>query len=174
MEGSIQLNKSINITLDYGFDASVNLVMKREDLVHPFISGNKYRKLKYNLIEARKQGFNKLLTYGGAFSNHIAAVASVGKELNFNTIGVIRGEELINKISDNPTLKFATQSGMRLKFISRNLYKRKSENSFLEALKDEFGLFYDIPEGGTNALAVKGCEEILTEADTNFDYSFKR
>jgi len=170
MENTIQLNNSINRAIDLGFVTSINLVVKREDLIHPFISGNKYRKLKYNLIEARNLGFDTLLTFGGAYSNHIAAVASVGKQLNFKTIGIIRGEELITKVNDNPTLKFATESGMHLKFISRDVYKNKTETSFLKALKEEFGAFYAIPEGGTNALAVKGCEEILTEADAKFDY----
>jgi len=135
MENTIQLNNSINRAIDLGFVTSINLVVKREDLIHPFISGNKYRKLKYNLIEARDLGFDTLLTFGGAYSNHIAAVASVGKQLNFKTIGLIRGEELSTKVNDNPTLKFATESGMHLKFISRDVYKNKTETSFLNSFK---------------------------------------
>lgn len=146
------------------------LFIKPEYLVHPFISGNKYRKLKYNLIEAKNLKNDVLLTFGGAYSNHIAAVASAGKEYGFKTIGIIRGEELTNKINDNPTLKFAQQCGMQLEFVTREIYKTKVTEGFIQKLKQQFGDFYLIPEGGTNHLAIKGCEEILTEADTDFDY----
>lgn len=148
----------------------VELFMKREDEIHPFVSGNKYRKLKYNLIEAENCGHITLLTFGGAFSNHIAAVASAGNGLGFKTIGVIRGEELGDKISSNATLNFAQKNGMEFKFVSRSDYRNKTSEVFLNALKDEFGAFYLVPEGGTNALAVKGCEEILNIDDEHFDY----
>ena len=88
-------------------ERNIDVYIKREDLIHPFVSGNKFRKLKYNLAEAREQNCNTLLTFGGAFSNHIAAVAFAGKSEGFQTIGVIRGDELINKVTENPTLKFA-------------------------------------------------------------------
>lgn len=148
----------------------VELFIKREDKIHANVSGNKYRKLKYNLFEAKRLGFKTLLTFGGAYSNHIAAVASAGQILSFETVGVIRGEELKDKIAKNPTLSFAKDCGMQLKFVTRESYREKASNNFIKALKSEFGNFYYIPEGGTNALAVKGCEEILTEADKNFDY----
>lgn len=144
--------------------------IKPDYLIHPTISGNKYRKLKYNLIEAQKLNKSTLLTFGGAYSNHIAAVAAAGKEFGFSTIGIIRGEELTDKIDANPTLRFAQDCGMRFQFISREAYRDKTSASFIEQLKEEFGDFYLIPEGGTNALAVKGCEEILNEADFEFDY----
>lgn len=149
---------------------AVELYLKREDKIHPFVSGNKYRKLKYNLLEAKKNGFNTLLTFGGAFSNHIAAVASAGNLLDFKTIGVIRGEELNDKISENSTLSFAKENGMQFKFVSRELYRNKTSEVFLNDLKEAFGTFYLIPEGGTNTLAVKGCEEILTSEDETFDF----
>ncbi|MCF7568884.1 pyridoxal-phosphate dependent enzyme [Sabulilitoribacter arenilitoris] len=148
----------------------VELHVKREDKIHSFVSGNKYRKLKYNLIEAQNKGFKTLLTFGGAYSNHIAAVASAGEMLGFKTIGVIRGEELESKVSDNATLSFAKQSGMRFKFVSREDFKNKISKTFISNLKEEFGAFYLIPEGGTNALAIKGCEEILSGLDKEFDY----
>ncbi|WP_291117820.1 1-aminocyclopropane-1-carboxylate deaminase/D-cysteine desulfhydrase [Flavobacterium sp. UBA6135] len=144
--------------------------IKRDDLIHPFVSGNKYRKLKYNLLEAKSQKATTLLTFGGAFSNHIAAVAYAGRENGLQTIGVIRGDELENQIAQNPTLKFAHESGMQFKFISRAAYKDKESSDFLLALQEEFGSFYLLPEGGTNDLAVKGCEEILTPEDAIFDY----
>lgn len=149
---------------------NIEVYIKREDLIHPFVSGNKYRKLKYNLIEAKKQGFKTLLTFGGAFSNHIAAVSAAGKLEGFETIGIIRGEEVAEKISENPTLSFAQQNGMQLDFISRNQYREKINITFVESLKDKYGAFYLIPEGGTNSLAVQGCMEILTEEDKKFNF----
>ena len=151
----------------------VNLYMKREDLIHPFISGNKYRKLKYNILQANKQEKRTLLTFGGAFSNHISAVAYAGKEFGFETIGIIRGDELGLNLEEtllqNPTLRTAAEHGMRFKFVSRSDYREKHTIAFIKNLKEEFGDFYLVPEGGTNKLAVKGCEEILKPDDENFD-----
>ncbi|MEA9411629.1 1-aminocyclopropane-1-carboxylate deaminase/D-cysteine desulfhydrase [Flavobacterium sp. PL02] len=152
------------------FPNNISLTIKREDLIHPFISGNKYRKLKYNLLQAKAENQETLLTFGGAFSNHIAAVAYAGKESGFKTIGIIRGDELIDKIEGNPTLKFAQENGMQFEFVSREDYRLKSEQSFLDNLKSKFGAFYLVPEGGTNELAVRGCEEILTPEDAEFNY----
>ena len=162
----ISLNQHINLELPNG----ISLYIKREDLIHPFVSGNKFRKLKYNLLEAKTQNKDTLLTFGGAFSNHIAAVAYAGKDKGFKTIGIIRGDELRDKISENPTLQFAENCGMQFEFVSREEYRLKGENHFLEKLKMKFGDFYLIPEGGTNELAIKGCEEILTENDAEFDF----
>lgn len=148
----------------------VSLYIKREDLIHPFISGNKYRKLKYNLMKAKEEGQTTLLTFGGAFSNHIAAVAFAGKEYGFKTIGIIRGEELSTKVYENPTLSFAQQNGMNFFFETRENYRNKDSDNYKNSLKALFGNFYLIPEGGTNALAVRGCEEILTAEDNEFDY----
>lgn len=160
------MNQQIHIN----FQHSISLTIKREDLNHPFISGNKLRKLKYNLLQAKAENKETLLTFGGAFSNHIAAVAYAGKEQGFKTIGIIRGDELFDKTEENPTLRFAQENGMKFEFVSREDYRLKSENQFIEKLKKKFGDFYLIPEGGTNELAVKGCEEILTEEDSVFDY----
>ena len=162
----ISLNQHINLELPNG----ISLYIKREDLIHPFVSGNKFRKLKYNLLEAKALNNDTLLTFGGAFSNHIAAVAYAGKEQGFKTIGIIRGDELRDKISENPTLQFAENCGMQFEFVSREEYRLKSENHFLGQLKMKFGDFYLIPEGGTNELAIKGCEEILMEDDGEFDF----
>jgi 1-aminocyclopropane-1-carboxylate deaminase len=160
------LNQEIQTT----FQNDISLTIKREDLIHPFVSGNKFRKLKYNLLQAKAENKTTLLTFGGAFSNHIAAVAYAGKEQGFKTIGIIRGEEILDKIEENPTLKFAQENGMQFEFVTREDYRHKSEASFIEKLKDKFGDFYLVPEGGTNELAVKGCEEILTDEDAVFDY----
>lgn len=147
----------------------ISLYIKREDLVHPYISGNKHRKLKYNLIEAKTKAFTSLLTFGGAYSNHIAAAAYAGKQHGFSTIGVIRGDELSEKWKENPTLQLAHEHGMRFKFVSRESYRKKGTPDFIGQLKKEFGPFYLLPEGGTNALAIKGCEEILVPEDVEFD-----
>ena len=150
--------------------SGITLYIKREDELHPLISGNKYRKLKYNLAQARQEQKTTLLTFGGAFSNHILAVAAAGKECGFQTIGVFRGEELEDKVDENPTLHKARALGMVFEFVSREAYRKKDETVFVERLTDKFGDFYLLPEGGTNDLAVKGCEEILTEEDAVFDY----
>jgi|TARA_B110000238_G_C16128227_1_gene440268 1-aminocyclopropane-1-carboxylate deaminase len=151
-----------------------SLYIKREDLIHPYVSGNKYRKLKYNIEQAKVDKKQLLLTFGGAYSNHIAAVASVGKKNKFETIGVIRGEELAdnlqNTLETNPTLRFAHDCGMKFKFVSREAYRDKSSECFIANLKNEFGDFFLIPEGGTNELAVKGCEEILSSDTEQFDF----
>lgn len=152
------------------FPNSISVQIKREDLIHPFVSGNKFRKLKYNLLQAKEENQETVLTFGGAFSNHIAAVAFAGKEKGFKTIGIIRGDELAGKVAENPTLSFAQNCGMQLEFISREEYRLKSEVSFIENLKQKFGSFYLIPEGGTNDLAIKGCQEILGPEDAEFDY----
>lgn len=168
-------SNSVNQQLDIKFANNIQVFIKREDLLHPNISGNKFRKLKYNLMAARKAGYQTLLTFGGAYSNHIAAVAAAGYEFGFNTIGIIRGEELADKINNNAihnlTLSLAQQYGMHFKFISRADYRDKTKPEFIEQLKQEFGEFYLIPEGGSNTLAVQGCSEILTKQDKQqFDY----
>ena len=151
----------------------ISLSIKREDQLHPFISGNKYRKLKYNLAEAFQQNKSSLLTFGGAFSNHIAATAAAGFEHGFNTIGVIRGDELATNLKEvletNPTLKFASEHNMQFYFVTRSDYRNKTTPQFIKTLEDKFGDFYLVPEGGTNHFAVKGCEEILSEDDKQYD-----
>ena len=162
--------ESFNQKIEVPNNLGIEVYVKREDVLHSEISGNKFRKLKYNLTEAQNLGFTKLLTFGGAYSNHIAAVAAAGKEFGFETIGVIRGEELQEKYLENPTLKKASENGMQFEFVSRTQYRDKSSVKFLDQLKDKFGDFYLIPEGGTNNLAVKGCREILTNDDKMFDF----
>jgi 1-aminocyclopropane-1-carboxylate deaminase len=160
----------MNQQLPFTFPRNITVTIKREDLLHPHISGNKFRKLKYNIQKAQRLGKTALLTFGGAYSNHIAATAAAGKVYGFKTIGIIRGDELADKIDDNPTLLFAAGCGMRFKFVTRETYRHKTEPEFLAALEAEFGDCYIVPEGGTNVLAVKGCEEILTEEDHRFTH----
>jgi 1-aminocyclopropane-1-carboxylate deaminase len=147
-------------------ERKVQLWVKREDLVHPAISGNKWRKLKYNLQEARQQQHHTLLTFGGAYSNHLAAVAAAGQEFGFSTIGLVRGEE---HLPLNPTLRFAHSCGMRLYYLDRETYRQKSEPAFLATLPELYGPAYVLPEGGTNLLAVRGCAEIIADINIPFD-----
>ena len=136
--------------------AGVRLLVKREDLNHPYVSGNKWWKLKYNLEEANRTGKKALLTFGGAYSNHIHATAAAAHELGLDSIGIIRGEETLPL---NPTLAFATRCGMKIHYVSREAYRTKNEPTFIRQLHDRFGNFYAIPEGGTNEMAVKGVAE---------------
>lgn len=163
----VVLNEQIDIS---NLTTSNTLFVKRDDLLHPHISGNKFRKLKYILQDATQKKQTTLLTFGGAFSNHIAAVAAAGKIHGFKTIGVIRGEELKDKTKNNPTLSFAISQGMAMHFISREEYKKKADAAFQDRLLKQFGACYIIPEGGTSDLAIKGCAEILTLEDSTFDY----
>ena len=134
--------------------------MLRIDKVHEYVSGNKWYKLKYNLLKAKEEGYTTLLTFGGAFSNHIHATAVAAKEAGFKSIGIIRGEETLPL---NPTLRLASYMGMELYYVSREQYKLKTEPEFINELNEKFGAFYLVPEGGTNSLAIRGAEEILTD-----------
>ena len=156
--------KTQEISLPILKEKEIKLFIKRTDRTHQHISGNKWYKLKYNLMEAKKQGFKTLLTFGGAYSNHIAATACAAQENGFRSIGIIRGESHLNL---NPTLQFAKDNGMLLSYVSRNDYRDKKKPNFLKQLKLKFGDFYLIPEGGTNMLAIKGTAEILDINDTH-------
>ncbi|MGV7107655.1 1-aminocyclopropane-1-carboxylate deaminase/D-cysteine desulfhydrase [Flavobacterium sp. U410] len=160
------LNQKIEIIFPY----NISLYVKREDLLHPLISGNKFRKLKYNLEEAKKRNHKALVSFGGAYSNHILALAAAGKEYGFDTVGVIRGNELEDEVKNNPTLLQAKELGMCFEFVSREQYRDKMNEDFLRRLKEKYKDFYLVPEGGTNRFAIQGCEEILTPEDAGFDY----
>ncbi|MEQ8418163.1 MAG: pyridoxal-phosphate dependent enzyme [Imperialibacter sp.] len=147
--------------------AGVRLIVRREDLNHPHISGNKYWKLKYNLLEADKLGHHTVLTFGGAFSNHIAATAAACKAVGLKSIGIIRGEDAD---LSNPTLAQALKNGMALHRISRTKYKEKELPSFADEMRTLFGDFFLIPEGGTNHLAIQGASEMVNRIDTPYDY----
>ena len=147
----------------------VQLTVKRLDLIHPHISGNKFYKLKYNLLAAKQQGCTQVLTFGGAFSNHIAATAYAAHYFGLGSIGIIRGEELAKKAL-NSTLQMAQDFGMQLHFVSRDEYRLRHDATYLQQLQQRHPHTYIIPEGGTNALAIQGCEEVLSQHDVaNFD-----
>lgn len=143
----------------------ITLHLKRDDLIHSEVSGNKWRKLKYNILQASKEGKKVLLSFGGAYSNHIYAVAAAGKYFGFETIGIIRGEETFPL---NPTLSFAKECGMKLVYESRSNYKIKETDEYIHNLKERFGHFYHIPEGGTNPLALEGVAEVISEIEIEY------
>jgi len=151
--------------------AGVQLWIKRDDLLHTgpgqALCGNKWRKLQYNLQAARDEGKDTLLTFGGAYSNHIAAVAAAGQAFGFHTIGGIRGEE---NLTLNPTLRFATECGMQLQYVDRSTFREKHTLTFQDKLKAQYGSFYMLPEGGTNKLAIKGCMAIPEEVEQQLGY----
>jgi 1-aminocyclopropane-1-carboxylate deaminase len=147
-------------------DAGVRLWLKRDDLIHPELPGNKWRKLKYNLAAAAEQGHDTLLTFGGAYSNHLRAVAAAGRHFGLETIGVVRGEE---HRPLNPSLAYAAGQGMRLAYLDRATYRRKTDPEVIAGLRRAWGDFYLIPEGGSNAAAVRGCAELPAEIDVGFD-----
>lgn len=149
--------------------AGVRLLVKREDLNHPLVSGNKWWKLKYNLMAALELTHRTVLTFGGAYSNHIYATAAAARGLRLRSIGIIRGEETLPL---NPTMKFAADQGMELHYVSRSEYRKKTAEEFVSQLHAHLGEFYLIPEGGSNHLAVKGCAEFAkTELSTiDFDH----
>lgn len=156
---------SDSITLNAG----VRLYIKRDDLIHPTVSGNKWRKLKYNLKQAKLEGAATLLTFGGAFSNHLYATAAAGAFTAFKTIGIVRGEDPGEKKS--PTLKFCEEQGMKLHYVSREEYKLRNSDDYLNKIKEHFGQSFVIPEGGTSQWALKGVQELTEEVNLQLNRS---
>ncbi|UUU30989.1 pyridoxal-phosphate dependent enzyme [Streptomyces sp. CA-210063] len=139
----------------------VRLLLKRDDLIHPQLIGNKWRKLVPSL---RAAAGRPLLTFGGAYSNHLRATAAAGRLLGVPTIGVVRGQELADRPL-NPSLARCTADGMRLHFVDRSTYRHKTDPATLAAVLRAAGAedAYVVPEGGSNALAVRGCQDLGTE-----------
>jgi 1-aminocyclopropane-1-carboxylate deaminase len=145
----------------------VRLLLWRDDLLNPDLPGNKARKLKYNLVAAREQGHTRLLTFGGAYSNHLAAVAAAGRLHGFDTIGLVRGEE---HTPLNPTLARCVADGMQLHYLDRTTYRRRAEPAFLADMQQQLGPAYLLPEGGTNTLALRGAAELIGELRQHTDF----
>lgn len=146
-------------------EKEIRILIKRDDLTHPEIMGNKWRKLKYNLLEARARSVNTIVTFGGAYSNHIAATAAACHAEGFRSIGIIRGEEL--HPNANPTLRKASEHGMELRFVDRSTFRTLKEKPQIDGLNIDNSMI--LPEGGTNAFAVRGCAEIMEEIGIDFD-----
>lgn len=166
-ESEIDLSKAVLQKIIFPENISVNVFVKRLDLIHQNINGNKWFKLKYNLKYAIENNFDTILTFGGAYSNHIHATSAAGKLFGLNTIGIIRGEE---HLPLNPTLNFAYQNGMKLFYVSRSSYRKKETKEFRDWLIEKFGNVFIVPEGGSNLLAIKGASEIPSLIDIDFDY----
>ena len=151
-------------------ESKVRLFIKREDLTHPEISGNKYWKMFYNVKKylEKEVSERKIITFGGAFSNHIAAAAALGNEFGIKTLGVIRGNELEDSWQENPTLFSAHQNGMSFRFVTRETYRYKER--LMAELQEEFPESLVVPEGGTNENAVEGIQYMLTDETNDFDY----
>lgn len=143
--------------------AKVQLYIKRDDLIHPTVSGNKWRKLKYNLLDAQASGKGAVLTFGGAYSNHLYATAAAGNASGLKTIGIVRGLELEGK--ENDTLQFCREQGMQLHFVSREEYRQRHFEEYLDEIAARFRNPYLIPEGGTTGLALKGVAEMTLEIE---------
>ncbi len=154
------------IDLPASRERDIRITVKRLDQKHPEIPGNKWYKLHYNIKEAIRQGQRQILTFGGAYSNHIQATAAAAKLSGLKAIGVIRGEQIT---PPNPTLAYALAAGMELHYLSRTDYRQKTCALILDRLRQAYGDFYLIPEGGTNALAIRGAQEILEESDFGYD-----
>lgn len=148
---------------------ALELLMKREDLNHPFTSGNKWWKLKYNLEQVAKTTHKTVLTFGGAYSNHLYATAAAAHELGMKSIGLVRGEEALPL---NKTLSFSKSCGMELHYLNRETYRQKNDKEVIASLRKRFGDFYLIPEGGTNELAIKGCEEWARHLENEIDFDY--
>ena len=147
--------------------ADVKVFMKRIDLVHPVISGNKWYKMKYNIAEMLELGKDTLLTFGGAYSNHLHAAAYAGKVFGFKTIGLLRGEE---HLPLNETLKSSMDNGMQIHYVDRTTFRKRDTSEYLDEIKNKYGDTYILPLGGTNKIALKGCAEIVDNIEVDYDY----
>nr|WP_202490079.1 pyridoxal-phosphate dependent enzyme [Streptomyces sp. SID8381] len=145
----------------------LRLLLKRDDLIHPELVGNKWRKLAPNLAAAAGR---TVVTFGGAYSNHLRATAAAGRLLGLPTVGVVRGHELAGRPL-NPSLARCAADGMRLHFVERSTYRRKAEPETLAALLEAVGVrdAHVVPEGGSNALAVRGCRALGAELGAHAD-----
>ena len=154
-----------NLILPISEEKGVKITIKRDDMIHPYISGNKWRKLKYLLIKASNEKKDHLVTFGGAWSNHILAMAAAAAQFKFKSTAYIRGDKV-----DNPILSLCNLFGMSIHFITREEYKNK-EQLFQKYHSNEPSSFF-INEGGYSLEAAKGCEEIISELKENYDYIF--
>lgn len=161
------LEKLISEEID---SRGISIYVKRDDLIHPEVSGNKWRKLKFNVDICRNAKKDGILTFGGAFSNHLLATASACHSIGLKSVGIVRGDELDSQ--SNHTLRRCSELNMELKFISREEYRMISDKSYLADVAHEFPNYHIVPEGGANYYGMIGCQEILKEIDFDFDSVF--
>lgn len=172
MENLFDTSKSVlqKINVNQREFRNVQLFVKRDDLIHSEVSGNKWRKLKYNLLQAKHLKKEGILTFGGAFSNHLLAVASACHRAGLRSIGIVRGDELTE--SSNHNLMRCTELGMDLHFIERSLYQLRNEWDFQNELKASYPSYFLVPEGGANYYGLNGCMELWNEISESFDFVF--
>ena len=151
-------------------ERNVQLVIKRDDLIHDEVSGNKWRKLKYNILKCADRKHEGILTFGGAYSNHLLATAYACSVLGLKSVGIVRGDELNEK--SNKTLERCHSLGMKLVFVSREEYNLRKEKFYKDELAGDYSNFWMVPEGGANYYGVLGCQELLGEIDIEFDEVF--
>ncbi len=151
-------------------DRKIELFIKRDDLIDPQVSGNKWRKLKYNLLQMQAVKSEQLVTFGGAFSNHLLATAALCNKAGIKCTGIVRGEEL--NAHSNEVLRKCHELGMNLHFVSRTEYALRNEKLYQESIKEEFPNCFIVPEGGANYWGAVGCQEILMETSNDFDHVF--
>ncbi|MES2587425.1 MAG: pyridoxal-phosphate dependent enzyme [Bacteroidota bacterium] len=148
----------------------IKLLVKRDDLIHEFVSGNKWRKLKYSVLQAQSKGKKGILTFGGAFSNHLLATASACNLLNLKSIGMVRGNELNS--NSNKTLQNCKALGMELIFLDRETYQLRNDYDYLNEIKNEYNDYFIVPEGGANFYGIVGCQEIWSEINEEINHVF--
>lgn len=158
------------VRLSIGKGEPFSFDIQRDDLIDPIISGNKWRKLKYNLLKAEELFKLGVLTFGGPFSNHLIATAKAARNSNLKSIGIVRGNELSQ--DSNATLQACADFGMNLIFISRSEYQRKDDPYFLKELSSKYPDYFIVPEGGKNYYGIIGCQHILKETDNDYDHIY--
>lgn len=158
------------IRFPYGENESFSFDIKRDDLIDPIVSGNKWRKLSYNLFNAVEQQKMGLLTFGGAYSNHLIATARAAMLHKLQSIGIVRGEEL--NAESNRTLKMCAAYGMKLIFISRSEYQLKTDPYWIRKLALKYPEYFIVPEGGSNYYGMVGCQQILAETENNYAHVY--
>lgn len=158
------------VRLPIGKGEPFSFEVKRDDLIHSVISGNKWRKLKYNILQVEHRKNQGVLTFGGPYSNHLIATAKATNIAGLKSIGIVRGDELNNE--SNATLRHCAELGMQLVFISRSEYRSKDEPAYLKNLHSQYPNFFIVPEGGRNYYGVIGCQEILTETNNDYDHVY--
>lgn len=158
------------IKTDFLEKRGIKLFIKRDDLIHREVSGNKWRKLKYNIELCRTKKKSGILTFGGAYSNHLVATAAACHLAKIDSIGIIRGDEL--SVNSNATLQRCASYGMQLIFISREKYSMRGEKEFQEKLMNTYPEYQLVPEGGANYYGMIGCQEIMQEVSIPVDHIF--
>ena len=146
---------------------NIDVFIKRDDLIHPIISGNKWRKLKYNLAQATQGSYQGILSFGGCFSNHIHALAFACQQQNIKSVGIIRGEQ---NYANNFTLSWARHWGMTLDFVDRKTYRLRNQAEYLAELQRQYPQHFIVPEGGSNTFALPGVAEVITELNDQCDF----